>query len=91
VMLLRQRLVDLFTCRACNELFTDATILVPCGHIFCRGCVQDRMRILPQDEYDDVVEYRCRQCRHVSFDAPVGCAQLDGALLELRRRGALIM
>jgi hypothetical protein len=85
---LKKRLTDLFSCPVCNEMLVESRVFVPCGHIFCKKCVNTRMRIVPQDEFDDVVEYRCRICRQVSFDVPTGCLPIDAAVKELRRRNA---
>lgn len=31
---------EAFCCGICYSIYEEATILVPCGHSFCEGCVK---------------------------------------------------
>jgi hypothetical protein len=82
-MLVAERL----TCVCCKDFLTVPRVFIPCGHVFCKACVDNHMKVVPADKFDTVIEYTCKICSQASFDEPVDCAPLDAAIEELRRRG----
>jgi SNF2 family DNA or RNA helicase len=57
--------VDSFECPICLEADPNPTIIVPCGHTVCGGCVQNLIdpSTRVQDGSDDTTKARCPQCR----------------------------
>jgi SNF2 family DNA or RNA helicase len=61
----RLKAVEAFECPICYEADPNPTIIIPCGHTGCGGCVQKLIdpasRI--QDGNDEVRTARCAECR----------------------------
>ncbi|KAL5119689.1 hypothetical protein ACEQ8H_002295 [Pleosporales sp. CAS-2024a] len=60
----RLKLAEAFECPICFEADPNPTIIVPCGHTACGGCVQkiiDPSRF--QDGNDETRAARCAECR----------------------------
>ncbi|KAF7309478.1 RING finger domain protein [Mycena indigotica] len=67
-------------CQICIELLSRPHLLVPCGHIFCSGCLEQWFRAAPagEDEDDDMGddfllhrEKKCPTCRARVVRRPV--------------------
>ncbi|KAJ7230521.1 hypothetical protein GGX14DRAFT_411083 [Mycena pura] len=94
---LLQTIESTFQCQICIELLLKPNLLVPCGHIFCLGCLQQWFRSAPSnDDEDDESdpeaheeyilhrEKKCPCCRATIVQRPVSVYIVKNVVTALR-------
>lgn len=80
-----QHIVDTVTCTVCMEILVKAHAVNPCGHIFCKACVQ---QILPQQSGQGFVSKPCPNCRK-SMKSITHLKSMDNLIWNMILRGDL--
>jgi hypothetical protein len=63
------------TCRCCFRMLENPQVIWPCGHSFCKACIEREMGTADTSTGDIV--YKCLQCATVSYDGFATNVALD--------------